>query len=110
MTRLDSLSSEELKKLYVRSAWLYRTGQLGVIYTFCRWVIFIVVVLDAHFSAWEYVFLPAIAIFSVSICLAASYVFMYVRTSIARNFFYIWSVSNLVLLPSVIVVHATHLA
>ena len=83
MLRLDSLSPDELKKLYTRSAYLSQLGTLGM------YGVFLYSVIALFFSPW--LLLISIPLF------AAPYVFMYVRTPAARVYFYIWSISGIVM-------------
>ena len=82
MLRLDSLSQDELKKLYTRSAYLSQLGTLGMIGVILYSIMALIV------SPW--LLLISIPLFAVP------YVFMYVRTPAARVYFYIWSISGIV--------------
>ncbi len=82
MTRLDSLSQEELNKLYTRSAYVSQLGTLLMV------IVIIYSILNI-FSPWK--LLISVPLFAVA------YVFKYVRTPAARIFFYVFSISGIVL-------------
>ena len=97
MTRLDSLSLEELNKLYVRSAFLYQPGILLLIATF----LYLSLPIFSLFSGHEDLLSTFVAILPMTLFLffpmfSTAYVFMFVRTKGARIFFRIWSIAGIV--------------
>ena len=98
MSRLDSLSLEELKKLYVRSAYLYQPGFLWLIILF----FLLIALIASFFSSDKLISLLSVLLLLPGLLLtfflmfSTAYVFMYVRTKGARILFRIWSIAGIV--------------
>ena len=90
MSRLDSLSKDELKKLYTRSATLFEVGNLVLFFIILCSVFCII---GAFFTAGLSLLfgIPGIFLF-----FASAYVFKYVRTPVARTYFYVWSITGII--------------
>lgn len=97
MSRLDSLSQEELNKLYVRSAYLYQPGFLWLIFCFLVPIVLISSLLLSNSPTLLTVLLliPGILL-TFFLMFSTAYVFMFVRTKGARILFRIWSILGII--------------
>lgn len=104
MSRLDSLSQEELNKLYVRSAYLYQPGILQLIGIIIGTVAVLIGMCFPYLQGntppvdWLVVSLVLLPLFLITFFLmfSSAYVFMYVRSKGAKIFFRIWSILGII--------------